>query len=280
MSGSSSLSPPAVSPTSASCPRSDPCRPAREVMAETCKVRILRQDAPVCEVGLDAPLELGRQRAGEPAPFQLLPASGETPARLIVAPQHDKDNISRRHLTLTPLPDGRVRVDNHSQAPLDRADLDEDAIAAGASADFTPPFALALPGRAISVLPPGSSDPHGVHSLDEPARGPASASDLSLSSRSIALLQPSQMRILLEGVPRALGVLQSAIGAADFLDRASQALVQTVGLDTGRVLLRKDDAWEVAAAHGTATGRADWRPSRHVLERLLHTRSAVWQKPH
>src|SRR5436190_13209717 len=149
-------------------------------MAEMQKVCVLEQGVPACEVNLDGPLELGRQRAGEPAPFQLLPASGDSLARLIIAPQHDKDNISRRHLTLTPLPDGRVRVDNHSQAPLERADLDEGAIAAGASADFTPPFALALPGRTISVSPPGSSDPHGVHSLNEPTRGPASASDLSL----------------------------------------------------------------------------------------------------
>src|SRR5947207_15289109 len=197
------------------------------MMAEACKVRILVGEASAAEVSLEGPLELGRQRAGEPAPYHLLPAAGDTPARLVVAPQHDKDNISRHHLALTPQPDGRVRVANHSQVPLDRADLDENAVAANASADFTPPFALALPGRTISVLPPGSSDPHGVHSLDEPTRGPASASDLSLSSRSLALLQPSQMRILLEGVPRALGVLQSAVGAADFLDRASQALVQT-----------------------------------------------------
>src|SRR4051812_16010514 len=127
-------------------------------MPETCKVRILVAGTSACEVNLDGPLELGRQRAGEPAPFQLLPASGDTPTRLIVAPQHDKDNISRRPLPLTPLPEGRVRVDNHSQAPLDRADLDEGAIAAGASTDFTPPFALVLPGRTISVAPPGSGD--------------------------------------------------------------------------------------------------------------------------
>src|SRR5437870_1089110 len=100
---------------------------------ETLRVRLFIGDAPACEVSLDGQLELGRQRAGEPAPFQLLPASGDIPTRLIIAPQHDKDNISRRHLTLTPLPDGRVHVENHSQAPLDRADLDEDAIAAGAS---------------------------------------------------------------------------------------------------------------------------------------------------
>ena len=246
-------------------------------MPETCKVRILVQDAPACEVSLDGPLELGRQRTGEPGPYQFLPATDAGPARLVIAPQHDKDNVSRRHLTLTPLASGAVRVSNHSQAALDRADLDEGAIPPGAVVELAPPFALGLPSRTISVVPASASDPHGVHSLDEPTRGPVAA-DLSLSSRSLALLQPSQMRTLLEGVPRALGVLQSAVGAADFLDRASQALVQIIGLDTGRVLLCREDAWDVAAAHGTVAG-PDWRPSRHVLERLRTTRSAVWQKP-
>ena len=76
------------------------------------------------------------------------------------------------------------------------------------------------------------------------------------------------MRTLLEGVPRALGVLQSAVGAADFLDRASQALVQIVGLDTGRVLLHKGDAWQTVAIHGTANPPA-WNPSRHIIDKLL-----------
>ncbi|MBI1916276.1 MAG: adenylate/guanylate cyclase domain-containing protein [Planctomycetes bacterium] len=247
-------------------------------MAEAYKVRILVGEAPAAEVSLDGPLELGRQRAGEPGPYELLPAADAGPARLVIAPQHDKDNISRRHLTLTPLPDGRVRVSNHSQAPLDRAD-ERGAIPAGEDDELAPPFALSLPSRLISVLPADSDDRHGIHSLDEPTQGPASSADFSLSSRSIAQLQPSQMRALLEGVPRALGVLQSAVGTTDFLNRACQALVQTVGLDTGRVLLRKGEAWDVAAAIGTSADRASWRPSRHVLDRLLGTRSAVWQKP-
>jgi len=53
--------------------------------------------------------------------------------------------------------------------------------------------------------------------------------------------------------------------------------VRIVGLDTGRVLLRQTDGWQVAARHGAAHDPA-WAPSRHVLDRLLRTRSAVWQE--
>ena len=247
-------------------------------MAEPCKVRILVQDVVACECSLDEALELGRQRADEPPPYGMLAASAAGPARLILAPQQDKDNISRRHLLLTPLPGGRVRVGNLSPVALERADLDGDTIPAGGAVELTAPFALALADRTVSVLPGLSADRHGVHTLDEPTHGPVSAGALSLSPRSLTLLQPSQMRLLLEGMPRALGVLHSAIGAADFLDRASQALVQIVGLDSGRVLLHREDTWEVAAVHAVAA-EAGWRPSRHVLERLLQTRSAVWQKP-
>ncbi|MCI0463160.1 MAG: adenylate/guanylate cyclase domain-containing protein [Gemmataceae bacterium] len=245
-------------------------------MTQPHTVRLLVDDQPAGEAPLDDTLELGRQRAGEPPPGRLLSGADGGPARLIVAPQHAKDNISRRHLTLTPQPGGQVRVENHSQAPLDRTDPNGPPIAPGQSADLDPPFALALPGRIIRVLPP-SGDLHGVSTLDVPTRGPG-AGELSLDARSLALLRPDQLRTLLEGVPRALGVLQSAVGAADFLERASGALVQIIGLDSGRVLLRRDDSWEVAAAHAAAPD-PDWKPSRHVLERLLQTRSAVWQRP-
>jgi adenylate cyclase len=245
-------------------------------MAAGHTVRILEQEQPACMISLNEPLELGRQRAGEPGPYQILPAADAGTARLVIAPQHDKENISRRHLTLTPLPDGRVRVSNHSQADLDSAEAGK--ITAGAAVDLEPPFTLEMPSRSIRVEHGDSADEHGVHSLDQRTHGPGTPDDLSLSARSLALLQPAQMRALLEGVPRALGVLHSAVGAADFLERASQALVQIVGLDTGRVLLRQADAWEVTAAQGGASATG-WRPSRHVVERLLATRSTVWQHP-
>jgi hypothetical protein len=75
-------------------------------MPETFKLRILVPDRPACQIDLEAPLELGCQRAGEPSPYQCLPASDEAPARLVIAPQQDRHNISHRHLTLAPLSDG------------------------------------------------------------------------------------------------------------------------------------------------------------------------------
>src|SRR5262249_50303867 len=85
-------------------------------MSQTLNLRILVQDALACEISLGDPLELGRPRAGEPPPYQPLPPAEGNPPRLITAPQQDKDNIPRRQLTLTLLPNGRVRVSNHSQA--------------------------------------------------------------------------------------------------------------------------------------------------------------------
>ena len=69
-----------------------------------------------------APLELGRQRAGEPepspqTPCPLLPASASGPARLIVAGTSES-NVSRQHALLEPLPSGLVRVHNLTRVPL------------------------------------------------------------------------------------------------------------------------------------------------------------------
>jgi hypothetical protein len=53
-------------------------------------------------------------------------------------------------------------------------------------------------------------------------------------------------------LPTTISVFQSTVGSADFLERAAEALVQTVGLDSGRVLLLDGDRWEVAASSGAA----------------------------
>jgi hypothetical protein len=53
-------------------------------MTEVCQVQIREQDAPVCEVSLAGPLELGRQRVGEPSPHQTL--SGTPTSRAYLLP--------------------------------------------------------------------------------------------------------------------------------------------------------------------------------------------------
>ena len=48
-------------------------------MPETFELRILVEGAVACQVALDGPLELGRQKSGEPGPYQVLPAGGPAP---------------------------------------------------------------------------------------------------------------------------------------------------------------------------------------------------------
>jgi adenylate cyclase len=248
-------------------------------MAEPCKLTLLDQDTTVFEAPLSGPLELGRQRAGEPEPVALLPATDTGPSRLVIAPQQARDNVSRRHLSLLPLPSGAIRVSNHSQAPVARGD-GEPPLAAGAGEDLLPPFTLALPSGSVRVELAATVDEHGVSRHDQHTTGPAAAGELSLDRCSLELLQPAQVRLLLEGTTRVLGVLQNAVGTEAFLARAAQALVRIVGLDTGRVLLRQADGWSVKAGHGAGAEGPAWRPSRHVLDRLLQPPPAlVWQEP-
>jgi hypothetical protein len=106
-------------------------------MSEVYKVRIVTQDGTAYQISLDGPLKLGRQRNDEldKELYKPSPASGAGQARLLIAPRQDKDNITRRHLTLTPLLGGLVRIANHSQAPLP---VDDESIPPAAP-DFPDP---------------------------------------------------------------------------------------------------------------------------------------------
>jgi adenylate cyclase len=249
-------------------------------VTEPFQVRILVNGKPASDTPLAGPLELGRQQAGEPEVYTLLPPRGTAPARLLIARQEERDNVSRHHALLEPLPSGRVRVRNSSQAPLSCPAAPGGLIAPGAAAELAPAFFLHLPGRTVSVAPPGSeapAEPAGLHSLDQPTVAPSRLADLSGRLRSLPALAAPQLDELVGWLQTTMGVLQAAIGAADFLHKAAEALVQIVGLDHGRVLLLDGDGWTTAAAHGA--GPEDTRqrpPSRHVLAQVRENRKTFW----
>src|SRR5262245_13300762 len=240
------------------------------------KLRIIEGDLPVREVDLGGPLELGRQRQAELAHalYALLPPAGPGPARLLVARQHE-GNVSRQHVLLEPLPSGAVRVSNRSQIALP---CGGSAVAPGASREMAVPFQVSLPPRTVEVVAVESVDEHGCQSLDQLSIGPGSlAAPGPLATLADAFLPAGKE--LLDWLHATMSVLQSSVGAADFLDRAAAALVRIVGLDSGRVLLREGDTWSVRVAHGPAGPPIEWRPSKHVLQRLCRDRRAVWQRP-
>jgi adenylate cyclase len=245
---------------------------------EVLKLRIMESDRLVFETAVTGPLELGRQRTNEPEPYSLVAGNGECLARLIVARQQE-NNCSRQHFQLEPLPDGRVRVTNRSAVPLLRP-TPHAAIPTGGVVELAPPLSVLLDSRSIALTAGDSSDEPGLQSLSGHTALPGSLSDLPQIVWPLPTLNDLQVDELIGWLQTTMGVLQSTVGSADFLDKAAEALVQIVGLDSGRVLLLQGDIWSPVATFGTGrTERTKWRPSRHVLGRVRKEKRTFWQYP-
>ena len=108
--------------------------------------------------------------------------------------------------------------------------------------------------------------------------GPGRLADLSNRLRTLPGLSGPQLREMIGWLQTTMGVLQATVGAADFLNKAAEALVQIVGLEIGRVLRLNGDEWTVDAAKGEApAGDKPWRPSRRVLEEVRDKKKTFWQ---
>jgi adenylate cyclase len=245
-------------------------------MSQPLKLRILIGDHPAFEIGLTDPLLLGRQRKGDPGPYTLLPATAADPARVVIA-SATEENCSRQHVLLQPQPDGLVRVINGSRMPLARGDGGA-PLPADAQADLPVPFSLLVGPRTLVVGHADSADEFGVQALEGQTMAPGALT----AARGIWSIagQPRSMSDETVGwLQSTINVLQSAVGSADFLSRSAAALVEIVGLHTGRVLLRQGEVWMEAAAAGTAAKTAEWRPSQQVLDRVRAQRRTFLKPP-
>src|SRR5262249_19597657 len=85
---------------------------------------------------------------------------------------------------------------------------------------------------------------------------------------------------LIRWLQAATDLLQTAAASRDFFDRAAGALVDLVGLDAGRVLLRDKGRWRVQGVRRAPALVPDaWQPSRQVLARVLEEKRTFWQVP-
>jgi adenylate cyclase len=98
--------------------------------------------------------------------------------------------------------------------------------------------------------------------------------------RPLPTLDSVQFNSLIGWLQTTMSVLQSTVGSADFLEKATAALVQIVGLHSGRVLLLEKDEWTTAAVCNAPSKAGKMsRPSRYVLERLRREKRTFWQQP-
>jgi adenylate cyclase len=122
-----------------------------------------------------------------------------------------------------------------------------------------------------------------LRSLAEPTAPPGT--DLAPVSRFPPLAAPAESgtenHVLVRWLRTTMGVFLSAATSSDFFARAAEALVDTVGLDSGRVLILDHDAWQPQAVHAAARipPATAWRPSRSVLSKVREEKRTFWEVP-
>lgn len=239
-----------------------------------CPVLFYRRRQRVLASMLDATLDIGRQREGEPSPAVRLDHSRG--ARVILAPIDDVE-ISRSHVELSPTDDGQVRIRNLSGSlPVSLGP--HQALAPGETTVAPPPVLLQFGGYAVRVDPPEEEELE-FEGLPERTIPPGRQLEpASLAPITSGIAENS----LLQWLETVLGVFQSAANARDFPEQAARAAVKIVGLDAAAMLrCDAEGRWRVDALHSTIddASQSAWAPSQTLLSRVWRERRTFRHVP-
>jgi|SRR5579872_3439825 len=218
-------------------------------------------------------LEIGRQQAGEPMPFQLTGA-GAVP-RLIVAPM-DERTVARRQVRVRPQDDFAVELTNLST--VSRVLLAGGAVLEPGGTGILPlPVKFGI-GRNLDlkIARPEAAEP--LNSLTQMTLRPG------LETFELDNFQVQEIfdhgnvgsLNLIRALQLTMDVFQMATTSPDFYSRACKAAIELVGLDSGRVLLRQGTAWQVVEQ--AAPDEANVAPiSRYVLDQVVRHAKTFWK---
>ncbi|MCA9230824.1 MAG: adenylate/guanylate cyclase domain-containing protein [Planctomycetales bacterium] len=214
---------------------------------------------------LDTKLEIGRQRAGEPAPLRRVDRTDS--ARIVLA-QLDETEVSRSHVTITPQADSNLaEVVNLSRTQPVRLAPDK-VLAPGEQAIAEIPVLIQFSNYALRVEPPVDEDLD-LQPLPERTVIPSrQASEAALSRLNIGTMDE---RLLLRWLETVLGVFQSAANSGDFPELAARAVVKIVGLDAAAMLeCDEEGRWRTAALHSMDERQTEktWVPSQTLLAQV------------
>lgn len=244
-------------------------------MTATLRFEVYQQGRRLYAAQFNGPLELGRQQSPEEALFQTTAvAEGQ---RVAVA-QLDGSLVSRRHLLIEPTAEDRVRISNLTAKNAIR--LRDGVVGPGSQRELFLPCSFHAGDLEIRVAPLVSTASD-LHSLMQPAVAPGSLPPrAAASSLRLPALNQHDSESVVAWLQTVTMVLQSAASSEDFFQRAANAVVDVVGLDSGHALLCRGDRWEPVAAKNAlgAPRPADWQPSRRVLEAMREERKTTWRQ--
>jgi adenylate cyclase len=235
-------------------------------------LRVLVGTREVYSGELDGDLEIGRQQPDEPAPFELL-ETGAT-RRLIVAPLEER-KIARRQLLVRMLDDNRIELTNLSS--VSSVSLkDGEPLVPGATAVARLPANLGLgPNLQLLFDDPASSTE--LNSLPMATLRPGSSMTDFENLHVEESFRESDQRSdeLIRALELMMDVFQMASSSSDFYVRACKAVIDLVGLDSGRVLVRQGDRWQTVEQRSPA-GTEIGPVSRFVVDQVLRHQKTFW----
>ena len=254
--------------------------PPREPMSAQYKLEIFCRQQSVYAADLRGPVELGRQqRAGEPL---YRPQPGPGCVRVAIA-RLDETMLSRSHVRLEPLAEGRVRLTNLSTANLLQLE-DASFVSPGTSCEVAVPALVTVADRAIRLEPADDEEPASeLRTLAQPTLAPHRDVAHPQAAPHWGLMRQAEQtpEAMVAWLQSVVAVLQSAAGSTDFFQRAVEAVVNLVGLDCGSVLLLEGEQWRTVAQcfSPTVTFGAELRPSARMLAQMREQRRTFWQVP-
>jgi adenylate cyclase len=228
------------------------------------------------------PVELGRQDHRVPERlFQLVPHP-QRGFRIPIA-RTDEVSISRRTAWIEEISEHRVIVRNLSErVSLQFATGQQ--LAPGKECEANLPVVFSFGGKVVRIQEVDATETaRAIQSLDSPTSLPVrgeSAAAVFASLELHASPVPDSPHVI-GWLGTVIRVLQSAATDVDFFEKAAQAAVELVRLDSGRVLVKDGDEWTTATTFSRTYGDDEEisPPSRFVLNRVCEEKKTFWFDP-
>ncbi len=271
-------------------------------MESTLKFHVYRRQQLVFSGDFGGPVEFGRQQKNTEPLFVEQPNA--TCRRFAIA-RLAESMISRAHLRVEPAGGGQVRATNLSNA---NAILLEDGTMLGPAKSCVLPlpalFTMADAG--VRVEPCEDAAESAWNTLARPTLAPqrsvasgwtgpgildADSEAPAIPHLLVELTKPNPLvrslpthasESVIDWLQAVIEVLQSAASSTDFFQRAAEAIVNLVGLDTGSVLLADGEQWRTESQYFSLQMRGanvEPRPSARMLARMRREKRTFWHTP-